>query len=156
MTDAEQESLAEAAVRIRKERGRTHAAARKVVLTIVGGAVTIVGLIMMVAPGPGLIVIVLGLWILAQEFDWAERRLDKIQDKAMEAVRASGASMIRTAVGVLGATTMIVGGVLWGMNDDWPFSTWSTAGTVIGSGVIAMGTAVWARVDHNKRKARTS
>jgi hypothetical protein len=141
-----------AAARVRKDRGRTHAAARKVVLTVVGGAVTILGLIMMVAPGPGLIVIVLGLWILAQEFDWAERRLDRIQDKAMEAVRDSGASMVKTVIGVLGASAMIVGGILWGMNEDWPFSSWSTAGTIIGSGVIAAGTATWARWDHGKRK----
>lgn len=150
MTDPQ---TAQATTKPRKDRGRSHAAARKILLTIVGGAVTLVGIAMMVLPGPGLIVIVLGLWILAQEFDWAERRLDKIQGKAMEAVQASGASIPKTAVAVLGATAMIVGGVLYGLNEDWPYSSWSTAGTIVGSGVIAAGTAIWARVDFNRRKA---
>ncbi|MGQ0844506.1 MAG: PGPGW domain-containing protein [Sporichthyaceae bacterium] len=151
MTDSGPQDTLSAA-KVRKDRGRSHAAARKIVLTVVGGAVTLVGIAMMVLPGPGLIVIVLGLWILAQEFDWAERRLDKIQGKAMEAVQASGASMLKTGVAVLGATSMIVGGILYGLNEDWPYSTWSTAGTIVGSGVIAAGTAIWARWDYNKRQ----
>lgn len=156
MTDADQQNVAVTSGRVRKERGRSHAAARKVVLTVVGGTVTLIGIAMMVLPGPGLIVIVVGLWILAQEFDWAERHLDKIQDRAMEAVQASGASMFKTAVAVLGATAMIVGGLLFGLNEDWPFSSWSTAITIMVSGVIAAGTAIWARMDARKRRRATA
>lgn len=154
MTDADQASPP--AGRVRKDRGRTQVAARKIVLTIVGGAVTVLGLIMMVAPGPGLIVIVLGLWILAQEFDWAERRLDKIQDKAMEAVQASGRSLPRTLIAVAGALAMIVGGVLYGLNEEWPYSSWSTAGTIVFSGVVATATAIWARWDATRKRGRTA
>lgn len=150
MTDGPQDAIAAAAVAA-KQRGRTHAAARKVVLSVVGGAVSLLGIALLFAPGPGLIVLFIGLWILGQEFDWAERHLDRVQAKAMEAVHESGKSLVKTVIGVLGATSMVVGGILWGLNEDWPFSSWSTAGTLIGSGVIAAGTAIWARVDALKK-----
>ncbi len=38
---------------------------------IIGGAILLAGLIMSVAPGPGLAAILLGLAILATEFSWA-------------------------------------------------------------------------------------
>jgi hypothetical protein len=149
VTDGPQDAVTAAAG---KRRGRTHAAARKVVLSVVGGAVTLLGIAMLFAPGPGLIVVFIGLWILGQEFEWAERHLDRVQTKAMEAVHDSGKSLVKTVIGVFGAISMIVGGILWGVNDDWPFSSWSTAGTLIGSGVIAAGTAVWARYDALKKR----
>jgi uncharacterized protein (TIGR02611 family) len=43
---------------------------------IVGSVVTVVGLIMVPAPGPGWLVVFLGLVILASEFEFAQRVLD--------------------------------------------------------------------------------
>ncbi|MGH3510600.1 MAG: PGPGW domain-containing protein [Nocardioidaceae bacterium] len=47
----------------------------KVVVTIVGTLVTIVGIITIVTPGPAVVLIPLGLSILATEWDWAYRLL---------------------------------------------------------------------------------
>ncbi|MDP4000309.1 MAG: PGPGW domain-containing protein [bacterium] len=45
-------------------------------LTIAAGVVVVVaGLLMLVLPGPGLAVILVGLYLLALEFHWAERLL---------------------------------------------------------------------------------
>ncbi len=43
---------------------------------LVGAVVTIAGLIMVPAPGPGWLVVFAGLAILATEFSWAKRLLD--------------------------------------------------------------------------------
>ena len=52
---------------------------------LVGGLVTAAGMVMLVTPGPGLLVIVAGLAILATQFAWAERALDKVKDRARSA-----------------------------------------------------------------------
>ena len=48
---------------------------RKGVVLIVGTVVILIGIIMLVAPGPGLVVIPAGIGILALEFEWAKRLL---------------------------------------------------------------------------------
>jgi hypothetical protein len=40
---------------------------------------------MLVLPGPGIVVIIAGLAILAKEFTWAERTLDKAKEQASKA-----------------------------------------------------------------------
>lgn len=47
--------------------------ARKVIIGVVGLAVVITGILLLVLPGPGLLVIVLGVAILSLEFPWVRR-----------------------------------------------------------------------------------
>lgn len=56
--------------------------ARKVVVGVIGGTVALVGAIMVVTPGPALVVIPLGLAILATEFVWARRLLNRVKARA--------------------------------------------------------------------------
>ena len=49
--------------------------ARRIVIAAVGVSVVLVGLVMVITPGPAIIVIPLGLAILALEFAWARRLL---------------------------------------------------------------------------------
>ncbi len=56
---------------------KTYKAARKILIALVGFTVIAIGLAMLVLPGPGILVIVGGLAILAIEFAWAERYLNK-------------------------------------------------------------------------------
>src|SRR5690349_18276652 len=67
-------------------------ATTKVVVTLVGSAVLIAGLVMMVTPGPGLVGIVAGLAILATEWDWADRWLTSARRK-LDQARAAAAGM---------------------------------------------------------------
>ena len=74
--------------------------ARRVVVGIIGATVLACGALMLVLPGPGLIVIPLGLAILATEFVWARRWLRRIRAYAgiSEAERAPRpAPIARTA-----------------------------------------------------------
>jgi tellurite resistance protein TerC len=50
--------------------------ARRVIIFIIGSTVLLIGVAMIVLPGPAFIVIPLGLTILATEFVWARRWLD--------------------------------------------------------------------------------
>ena len=57
---------------------RMHPLARKVFAGLVGGTILLVGVIMIVAPGPAVVVIPLGLMILGSEFIWAQRMSEKL------------------------------------------------------------------------------
>ena len=48
---------------------------RRVVVGVIGGTVVLIGIALLVLPGPAFIVIPLGLLILGSEFAWARRLL---------------------------------------------------------------------------------
>jgi hypothetical protein len=52
---------------------------RRIVIAIVGGTVLLIGIAMIVLPGPAIIVVPAGLAILAIEFAWAKRWLTKVR-----------------------------------------------------------------------------
>ena len=54
---------------------------RKLVIAVIGTTVLLVGIAMIVLPGPALILIPAGLAILATEFAWAKNLLRKAADK---------------------------------------------------------------------------
>jgi uncharacterized protein (TIGR02611 family) len=45
---------------------------RKVIIAVIGGTVVLIGIALIVLPGPAFIVIPIGLAILATEFAWAQ------------------------------------------------------------------------------------
>ncbi len=55
---------------------------------IAGIVLTIIGLIMFVTPGPAMVVFPIGLYLLALEFDWAERLLHRALRHADRTVRS--------------------------------------------------------------------
>ncbi len=59
-------------------------AARKVVVLVVGSTVTLLGVAMIVTPGPGIPFTIGGLAILATEFVWARVWLGRVKSKAQE------------------------------------------------------------------------
>ena len=58
---------------------------RRVAVTIAGFAVLLAGVAMLVLPGPGIVVIIAGLAILATEYVWAQRYLKIAKEKANQA-----------------------------------------------------------------------
>jgi tellurite resistance protein TerC len=54
--------------------------AKRIIVAIFGFTVLIIGIAMILLPGPALIVIPLGLAILATEFLWARRLLKKLKN----------------------------------------------------------------------------
>jgi tellurite resistance protein TerC len=57
----------------------TYKAARRIVVGVVGATVLIIGVVMIVTPGPAIIVIPVGLAILSIEFTWARFWLKRLR-----------------------------------------------------------------------------
>ncbi len=58
----------------------TYKMARRIVITVVGVTVLIIGMIMIVTPGPALVLIPVGLAILSIEFAWARVWLKRLRE----------------------------------------------------------------------------
>jgi uncharacterized protein (TIGR02611 family) len=54
---------------------------RRVIAGTLGGLVLVIGVAMLVLPGPAFVMIPLGLAILSTEFVWARRWLKKVRDR---------------------------------------------------------------------------
>ena len=55
--------------------------AKRVIIFVVGGTVLLFGIVLIFTPGPAIVVIPIGLAILATEFVWARKLLDKVKEK---------------------------------------------------------------------------
>jgi uncharacterized protein (TIGR02611 family) len=111
---------------------------KKFAVTLVGAALLLVGLAMMVLPGPGLLLIVAGLAVLATEYVWARALLERARRQAQHVQQAAVASPMRTGasmlfalgLGVLGVIMLLVKNVSWPVLDSTIDRVW---GPVTGS-----------------------
>jgi uncharacterized protein (TIGR02611 family) len=62
---------------------------KRVLVGFVGGLITLIGVVALVAPGPGWLIIFTGLGILASEFAWAARVLTSAKGVASRAADAA-------------------------------------------------------------------
>lgn len=110
-------------------------------MTIVGIALLAVGLAMMVLPGPGILVIVAGLAVLATEYVWARSLLDRARSQAEKAQAAAVSSRWRIAGTVLFAIGMLALGVaMLAVDLDIPFWSGVTGGVLIVTALILLTT----------------
>jgi tellurite resistance protein TerC len=64
---------------------------RRVIVSVIGATVLLIGVVLLVLPGPAFIVIPVGLAILASEYAWARRWLRKVRRIASDVVRSRAA-----------------------------------------------------------------
>lgn len=85
---------------------------KRVLVGIVGGLVTLIGVVALVAPGPGWLIIFTGLGILATEFAWAARALAHAKGIASRTASAARIKkehqMIILAVGTFISLVLLV------------------------------------------------
>lgn len=62
----------------------------RVFIGSLGGTTTVLGAIFLIAPGPGVLVLLAGLGILATEFAWAGRAMEKTKSVAKSAAKKTG------------------------------------------------------------------
>jgi hypothetical protein len=111
-----------------------------------GGAVLLAGVALLVLPGPGLLLVLAGLLILAREFPAVDRYVEPVRERAIQAAEESVTSWWRLAGSILTGLGLIAAGVAWGIVDELPFSGWSTGSGLILSGFILFGLLYWSHL----------
>jgi hypothetical protein len=124
---------------------------KRVTIAIAGGLVVLIGVALLVLPGPGLLLVLAGLLILASEFPALERYVDPVRDRAMKAAEDSVSSPLRIAGSVCAGLGLIGAGIAWGLLSWLPFSGWSTGSSLILSGLVLFALLIWS---YRKVKAR--
>jgi uncharacterized protein (TIGR02611 family) len=130
-------------------------AAKRVVLETLGWILVVLGIAALVLPGPGLLALFAGVALLATQYEWAERRLEPVKRKALQAAADSVKTWPRIVVSCAGVLWLIGLGVVWGLGPEapqwWPFDDswwmpggWTTAASLIGSGIIAGALVVYS------------
>ena len=134
---------------------------KKVVVSIVGFALVVGGIALLVLPGPGIIVVVAGLGVLATQYDWARELFAKGKEKAAEAQHEAVQSVPRIALTVGTACVTAALGVAMSVVDDVPWPWWDsvgdavwtpvTGGVLIGTSVLVLvTTAIAWRQEHSR------
>lgn len=125
---------------------------RRIAVSVVGTVILVIGLVLLVAPGPGLVVIALA--VFAIEYQWARRNLAAVQARARSAALKTAASRVATASAVLfGVGAIGLGGVLV-FTDLLPLSGVGTGvGVAVGGLTVLLTTAYGVRELRNAKKA---
>jgi uncharacterized protein (TIGR02611 family) len=55
---------------------------KRIVVTVVGFTLVALGIVLLVVPGPGILVLAAGLAVLATEYAWARKMLDSAKRRA--------------------------------------------------------------------------
>ena len=135
-------------------------AAKRIVLEVVGWLLVVVGLAAIPLPGPGLLILFGGLALLSQQYEWAEKRVEPVKERAVKAARESVETVPRIIISTLLGLALIGLGVLWIWHpaapgwwpiDDqwWLWGGWGTGSTQITSGLI-----VWVTIVVSMRRFR--
>jgi hypothetical protein len=118
--------------------------AKRILITVAGAVLLVVGVLLLVLPGPGLLLVLAGLLVLASEFPALERYVDPVRDRAMKAAEDSVSSPLRIAGSVLAGLALLAAGIVWGTVKALPFSGWSTGSSLILSSVILFALLIWS------------
>ncbi len=137
---------------------------QRVALEVVGWLLVLAGLAALVLPGPGLVLLALGLWVHSHSYEWADRMLDPVKRQAYKSAADSVETWPRIVMSSLAALAIAVAGVVWGLApaspswwpiDDkwWLLGGWGTGAVLIASGLVALGMIAWSyrtfRVQHD-------
>lgn len=97
---------------------------RRALIGFVGWAVLLLGVVMIPYPGPGWVVVFIGLSILASEFDWAKAFHDKLRSKydAWSDWLKAQPMYIKAIFWILTAVTVIV--TVWLLNGYGLIDSW--------------------------------
>ena len=113
----EKQSLAEKLAR-RRERHLKRSKPYRIAFMILAFVVVLGGLALVPLPGPGWAIVFIGLGMLALEFEWAEKLMEKILNRLQAAQeKAKNASPAQKAVGialtVLGIAALVAAAIVW-------------------------------------------
>jgi uncharacterized protein (TIGR02611 family) len=129
--------------------------AKQFVVGAAGFLVVALGIVLMPLPGPGLLIVLVGVLILATQFEWAERRVEQVKTAALRGAADSVKSWPRILVSALVVVWLVAAGIVWGLHppapswwpiDDkwWLYGGWGPGATLILSGIAAGSVLVYS------------
>lgn len=89
-------------------------------LELLGWILVPLGIVMMPAPGPGTLVLLGGIALLARRYTWARHTLDWLETRAIEAAKFGVATWPRIAFSALGCAWLFVLGAIWWVGPNIP------------------------------------
>ena len=133
----------------------TRATLRATVLTVAGRLLTLTGIVLFPLPGPGLLLIFLGLLLLAEQYDWAARRVQRLRGAALLSAARGVQTPLRAVGSVVSTLLLTASGALWlwepAQPDWWLLPAWSwlpggfwTGISQIGSGLVTLVLVLYA------------
>jgi hypothetical protein len=112
--------------------------ARKVICGVAGGLLVVTGVALLVLPGPGLLLVLGGLLVLANGFPAAQRFVGPVEKRAMQAAQESVSSPLRLVFSVGTGVVLFAAGIVWGLNPGLPLGGWATGASLILSGIVLL------------------
>jgi hypothetical protein len=112
--------------------------AKRVAALIGGGLLLLIGVVLLVLPGPGLLLVLGGLLILANQFPRIDKYVNPVEKRALQAMEESVSSPLRIAGSVLAGLALIAAGIVWGLNKQLWLGGWPTGSSLILSGVVLL------------------
>lgn len=122
-----------------------------------GWTLLVVGIAAVPLPGPGALIILGAMFVLATQYEWADQRLERVKLWALKGAADGVKTWPRIFLSLLGVAWMIGIGIVWGLKpaapEIWPLPRefwlvggWYTGATLIASGLIALGLVVYSFV----------
>lgn len=127
---------------------------------VLGWILVPLGIVLMPAPGPGTLVLVAGIALLSRHYVWAQRILDPLERKAVEAAKFGVATWPRILLSLAGVVWLAVLGAIWisepsipefdvlgvGFGPELPAAGWVTAVGLWVSAAAALGLLIYSIV----------
>ena len=92
----------------------------RVGVEIIGWILVPLGIFLIPAPGPGTLVLVAGISLLARRYGWAQKLLDPLERRAIVAAKYGVATWPRIAFSFLGGVWLVALGYVWWRSPSIP------------------------------------
>lgn len=126
---------------------------KRSVVAVLGGLLTIIGIVLLVLPGPGFVLVAAGLAVLGTQFEWAKRPLVYATGKADQGLAQVGRSRLQAGFALICGLALVAVGVLAVAGVDIPFVSALSGVLLIASGLFLVGTLIYARSARGRARA---
>lgn len=127
---------------------------------VLGWSLVVLGLALLVLPGPGILALVAGVALLAPHYEWARRILDPLHDHAVEAAKEGVSTRGRVLVGAASVLWIMALGAVWLISPPipefsllgWDIGPRLPGGSAAGVGLLASGIAGGALLAYSVKR----
>lgn len=117
---------------------------KRAVVAVLGVLLLLVGIALLVLPGPGFLLIAAALALLATQFNWAKVPLDYAKAKAEDGIEEIARSKFRATLALVCALALVALGIVELAGVNIPYVNSVTAVLLILSGLFLVGTMIYA------------